>query len=52
MEITTNLKSQRWGSELTRTDGLADTRVYKQFNKIKSNLFVAAMEVYQRVEDD
>jgi hypothetical protein len=30
MEITTNLKSQRWGSESSRTDGLADAHVYKQ----------------------
>jgi hypothetical protein len=58
MEIKTNLNSKRWGSESSRTDGLADTSVYKDvamantFNKIKPNLFVAAMEVYKRVEDD
>jgi hypothetical protein len=30
MEIITNLKSQRWGSESSRMDGLTDTRVFKQ----------------------
>jgi hypothetical protein len=30
MEIRTNLKSQRWGSESSRTDGLVDTCIYKQ----------------------
>jgi hypothetical protein len=58
MEIRTNLKSQRWDSESSRTDGLADTCVYKQVamaklsTKQKPNLFVVAMEVYERVEDD
>ena len=30
MEIKFNIKSQMWGSESSRTDGLADTRVYKE----------------------
>jgi hypothetical protein len=30
MEMKTNLKSQSWGSESSRTDGLVDTRVYKE----------------------
>jgi hypothetical protein len=30
MEIITNLKSQRWGSESSRMDGLAYTCIYKQ----------------------
>jgi hypothetical protein len=39
-------------------DGLADTRVYKQVamaklsTKQNLNLFMVAMEVYERVEDD
>jgi hypothetical protein len=39
-------------------DGQADTRVYKHvamantFNKTKPPLFVAAMEVYERVGND
>jgi hypothetical protein len=43
---------------LSRTDGLTDTRVYQEVagakltSKQKPNLFVAAMEVYERVEDD
>jgi hypothetical protein len=44
MKITTNLRSQRWSSESSRTDGLADTRVYMQL--------AMAMEIYERVEDD
>jgi len=30
MEMKTNLKSQSWDSESSRTDGLVDTRVYKE----------------------
>jgi hypothetical protein len=46
-----------WGLESSRTGGLADTRVYKEvatvtYNKTKPNLFVVAMEVYERVEDN
>jgi hypothetical protein len=58
MVLITNPKTQRWNSELSRTDALADTRVYKQvamantFNKTKSDLFVTAMEVYKRVKND
>jgi hypothetical protein len=56
VEIKTNLNSKRWGSESSRTDGVADTRVYKKvamaFNKIKPNLFVTAMDVYEMVGDD
>lgn len=54
LEIKTNLKSQRWGSESSRTDGLVDTRVYKEVaeakltSKTKPNLKVAAMGVYKR----
>jgi hypothetical protein len=53
MEIKTNLNSKKWGSELSRTDGLADTCVYMEvamantFNK-KTHLFVVAMEVFER----
>ena len=28
--MKTNLKSQSWGSESSRMDGLVDTRVYKE----------------------
>jgi hypothetical protein len=57
MEMKTHLNSKEWSSESSRTDDLADTHVYKEvamantFNKTKHNLFVAAMEVYERVED-
>jgi hypothetical protein len=55
MGMKTNLNLKRQGSESSRMDGLADTPVYKEvamantFNKIKPNLFAAAMEVYERV---
>jgi hypothetical protein len=54
MEIKTKPNLKSWGSESSRTDGLADTRVYKEvamantFGKTKSNLFVAAMKIYER----
>jgi hypothetical protein len=43
-----------WGPESRRTGGLADTRVYKEvalakLTRKKANLFVADMEVYERV---
>jgi len=50
MEIITNLESTRWGSESSRTDGLVDTRVYKEVAMAKlstkqkpPNLFMAAL---------
>jgi hypothetical protein len=55
MGMKPNLNLKRPGSESSRMDGLADTPVYKEvamantFNKIKPNLFAAAMEVYERV---
>jgi hypothetical protein len=46
-----------WGLESSRTNGLANTRVYKELTTakltIKQNpMFVVAMKVYERVEDD
>jgi hypothetical protein len=38
MEIRTNLKLERWGSESSRTDGLADTSVYKQVATAKLSI--------------
>jgi hypothetical protein len=55
MEMKTNLKSQSWGSESSRTDGLVDTRVYKEvamakLDLNKTQLFLVAAKGYMKVE--
>ena len=53
--MKTNLKSQSWGSESSRTDGLVDTCVYKEvamakLQQNKTQLFLVVAKGYMKVE--
>ena len=55
--MITNLKSQRWGSEDSKTGGWTSTRPYKQVAMAKLELnktqvFLAAAKGYKTREDD